>query len=101
MEFGMQTATYLITAMRDRPDRMASALWAWLQRHNKTSEQLAEFLGCAPATLERLAMAARPHPGDDWEVDVEIIAISLRLRHAALRLLLEEAEQPFEREFGG
>jgi len=97
----MQSSTYLITAMRDRTDRVASALWLWLQRHNQTSEQLAKWLGCSLEMLERLAMVARPQPGDYWEVDVEIIAISLRLRHDPLRTLLSEAEQPFEREFGG
>lgn len=96
----MEAAAYLITAMHDRPDRIASALWVWLERREQTVEQLAAYLGCSPATLERLALVKRPHPGDDWEVDVEIIAISLKLEHSALRALLREAERPREREFG-
>jgi hypothetical protein len=97
----MEAATYLITAMHDRQDRLASALWLWLERHEQTTEQLAEYLDCSPSTLERLAMLRRPLPGPDWDVDVEIIAISLQLSHAALRVLLLEADQPREREFGG
>jgi hypothetical protein len=100
MELQMQAATYLINAMHDRPDRMASALWIWMQQHQRNAEQLAQHLGCDASGLERLAMATRPHIGPDWEVDVEIIAISLRLRHSALRDLLAEADQPREREFG-
>jgi hypothetical protein len=96
----METATHLIAAMHDRPDRVASALWLWLERHEQAIEQLVEYLDCSPATLERLAMVKRPQPGLDWEVDVEIIAISLRLRHEALRRLLFEADRPQEREFG-
>lgn len=96
----MEAATHLIAAMHDRPDRVASALWLWLEHHQRSIEQLVEYLDCPPATLERLAMVKRPQPGPDWDVDVEIIAISLRLRHEALRRLLLEAEQPQEREFG-
>jgi len=96
----MQAATYLINAMHDHPDRMASALWLWLQQHQQSARQLADHLGCDAATLERLALAARPQPGADWEVDVEIIAISLRIRHDALRALLAAADRPREREFG-
>jgi hypothetical protein len=96
----MEAATHLIAAKRARPDRVASALWLWLDRHEQTVEQLTAFLDCSPTTLERLAMVRRPQPGPDWEVDVEIIAISLHLRHEALRALLLEADQPREREFG-
>lgn len=96
----MQAATYLISAMHDRPDRMASALWIWMIQHQRTAEQLAQHLGCDASVLERLAMVTRPQPGPDWEVDVEIIAISLRLRHSALHDLLCEADHPREREFG-
>jgi len=97
----MEAATYLIAAMHDRRDRLASALSLWLERHEQTAEQLAEYLDCLPSTLERLAMVRRPLPGPDWDVDVEIIAISLRLSHAALSTLLLEADRPQEREFGG
>jgi hypothetical protein len=100
MELLMDAATYLIAAMHDRPDRVASALWLWLERHDQTIEQLAAYLDCSASTLERLALVRRPLAGLDWEVDVEIIAISLRIRHEALRALLLEANQPREREFG-
>ncbi len=96
----MEAATHLIAAMHNRPDRVASALWLWLQRHEQTTRQLADYLDCSPSTLERLAMVKQPQPGPDWDVDVEIIAISLRLPHEALRTLLLEANQPQEREFG-
>ena len=96
----METATHLIAAIHDRPDCVASALWLWLERHEQTIEQLAEYLDCPPLALERLAMVRRPQPGSDWDVDVEIIAISLRLPHEALRTLLLEADRPQEREFG-
>jgi hypothetical protein len=99
-ELQMEAATYLIAAMHGRRDRLASALWLWLERHEQTTAQLAEYLTCSPSTLERLAMVRRPLPGPDWDVDVEIIAISLRLSHAALRALLFEADQPQERVFG-
>lgn len=96
----MEAATHLIAAMHNRPDRVASALWRWLERDQRTIAQLADYLDCPPSTLGRLAMVKRPQPGPDWDVDVEIIAISLRLPHEALRALLLEANQPQEREFG-
>ena len=96
----MEAAAYLITAMHDRQERIASALWIWLERRKQTVEQLAAFLGCSAPTLERLALIKRPQAGDDWDVDVEIIAISFKLRHAALRALLQEADRPHEREVG-
>lgn len=98
---GIEAVAHLIAAMHDRPDRIASALWAWQRRHQRPAEQLLGLLCCSSATLERLALLPRPRPGDDWEVDVEIIAISLRLRHTGLRAILLEADQPLTREIGG
>lgn len=97
----MEAATHLIAALHARPDRVASALWFWLERYEQTIEQLTEYLDCSPTILERLAMVRRPQLGPDWDVDVEIIAISLHLRHEALRVLLLEADELREREFGG
>jgi hypothetical protein len=96
----MDAASHQIAALRNRPDRMASALWAWIEHHNATLEQLAAFLGSTDATLERLALVTRPRPGPDWEDDVEIIAISLHLQSAALRTLLLETDGAHERAFG-
>jgi hypothetical protein len=96
----MDAAAHLLMAMRDRPDRMASALWDWLQQYHWTIEQLTAYLDCSTATLERLALVPRPRPGADWEDDVEIIAVSLRLNHDALRAILGEHEASAAREFG-
>ena len=96
----MDAASHQIAALRNRPDRMASALWAWTEQHNATLEQLAAFLDSTSAILERLALATRPRPGPDWEDDVEIIAISLHLRCEALRSLLLEADGAHERAYG-
>ena len=96
----MDTASHQIAALRNRPNRMAWALWVWLQSHNATIEQLAAFLGGSGPSLERLALATRPQPGMDWDDDVEIIAISLRLNSTRLRSLLLEVEAPRERELG-
>ena len=96
----MEAATHFIAAMRDRPDRIASALWACLQRHGQSVEDLAATLGCTAQALERLALVPLPQPGIDWDDDVEIIEISLRLRRGALRALLLDDEAPAERELG-
>jgi hypothetical protein len=96
----MDAAAHLIMAMRDRPERIASALWDWLQQHSWDTEHLTDYLDCATATLERLALAPRPRPGADWEDDIEIITISLPINHTALRMLLSEHESPASREFG-
>jgi hypothetical protein len=86
--------------MHNRLDRIASALWAWLQEHNWDTEQLARYLGCSSATLERLALVPRPRPGADRDDDIEIIAVSLHINHAALRAILGEHGATAEREFG-
>jgi len=96
----MDAAAHLIMAMRDRPERIASALWDWLQHHSWDTEHLTDYLDCATATLERLALAPRPRPGADWDDDIEIIAVSLHINHAALRAILGENETPWAREFG-
>ena len=96
----MDAAAHLIMAMRDRPERIASALWDWLQHLSWDTEHLTDYLDCATATLERLALAPRPHPGADWDDDIEIIAVSLHINHAALRAILGENETPSAREFG-
>src|SRR3954447_14387563 len=96
----MDAAAHLIMAMRDRPERIASALWDWLQQHSWKTEHLTDYLDCATATLERLALVPLPHPGADWEDDIEIIAVSLRVNHAALRTILGENDTPSAREFG-
>jgi hypothetical protein len=96
----MDAAAHLIMAMRDRPDRIASALWKWLQHYQWDTEQLLAYLTCSVATLERLALVPQPHHGADWEDDIEIIAVSLRLNHAALRAILEQHSMPAAREFG-
>ena len=96
----MDTAAHLIMAMHDRLDRIASALWNWLQQHEWNSEQLTEYLDCSSTTLERLALVPRPHPGADWDDDIEIIAVSLHINHAALRAILSENPTPSEREVG-
>ena len=96
----MDAATYLIAAMRDRPDRIAWALWEWLRRASRSTQELAVFLGCTLPALERLALVPRPQPGADWDDDVTIIEISLRLRHGSLRAILSEVEAPSEREYG-
>src|SRR5689334_17301334 len=96
----MDAVGHLIMAMHDRSDRIAAALWDWLQQHGWTTRQLAEFLGCTTTTLERLALVARPQDGTDWEDDVEIITVSLRLDHDALRAILQAANMPAEREYG-
>ena len=80
----MDAAAYLIMAMQDRPDRIASALGDWLQHHEWNTEQLVQYLECSTATLERLTMVPRPRPGADWDGDIEIIAISLHINRTAL-----------------
>src|SRR5262249_19573537 len=96
----MDAAAHLISAVRDRPDRIASALWGWLQRYNWNTQQLADYLACSTTMLERLALVSRPRPGADWEDDIEIIAIPLRLNHDALRAILSEDEAPAARQLG-
>jgi hypothetical protein len=96
----MDAAAHLIMAMRDRPDRIASALWKWLQHYQWDTKQLIGFLNCSTATLERLALVPQPHLGTDWEDDIEIIAVSLHLNHTALRTILEQHAAPAAREFG-
>jgi hypothetical protein len=96
----MDAAAYLIMAMHDRPDRIASALGDWLQQHEWNTEQLIHYLKCSTATLERLALVSRPRLGADWDDDIEIIAISLHINHTALRTILSEHESPASREFG-
>jgi hypothetical protein len=96
----MEAAAHLIMAMHDRLDRIASALWDWLQQHEWNTKQLTDYLDCTTTTLERLALAPRPRPGADWDDDIEIIAVSLRINHAALRTILGENEAPAAREFG-
>ncbi len=96
----MDTTAHLIMAMHDRLDRIASALWDWLQQHEWNTTQLTEYLDCSSTTLERLALVPRPRPGADCDDDIEIIAVSLRINHAALRTILGENEAPAEREFG-
>ena len=96
----MDAAAYLIMAMHDHPDRIASALGDWLQQHEWNTEQLIHYLKCSTATLERLALVSRPRLGPDWDDDIEIIAISLQINHAALRMLLSGHESPSERELG-
>jgi hypothetical protein len=100
MEWRMDAAAHLILAMRDRPDRIASALWEWLQRYQSNTAQLIMYLECSTATLERLALVPQPRPGADWDDDIEIIAVSLHLNHDALRAILEEHAAPAAREFG-
>jgi hypothetical protein len=96
----MDAAAHLIMAMRDRPDRIASALWDWLQRYDWNTNQLAAYLACSTTTLERLALAPRPQLGADWDDDIEIIAVSLQLNHDALRTILGENIAPAARELG-
>ena len=96
----MDAAAHLIMAMRDRPDRIASALWKWLQLCQWDTEQLTVFLDCSTATLERLALVPQPRQGTDWDDDIEIIAVSLHLNHAALRTILEQHVAPAAREYG-
>ena len=96
----MDAAAHLIMAMHDRPDRIASALWDWLQQHDVEHRAAHDYLNCSTATLERLALVPRPRPGADWDDDIEIIAVSLHINHAALRVILGENEAPAAREFG-
>src|SRR5215210_3757788 len=96
----MDSGAHLIMAMHDRVDRIASALWDWLRQHEWNSEQLTAYLDCSSVTLERLALVTRPHPGADCDDDIEIIALSLHINHAALRTILGEQEPPAAREFG-
>jgi len=96
----MDTAAHLIMAMHDRLDRIASALWDWLEQHEWNSERLTDYLDCSSATLERLALVTRPQPGADWDDDIEIIALSLHINHAALRAILGENDLPCERAVG-
>jgi hypothetical protein len=96
----MDASAHLIMAMRDRLDRIASALWDWLQQHEWNTTQLAEYLDCSSLTLERLALVPRPRPGADRDDDIEIIAVSLHINHAALRAILNDQELPAAREFG-
>jgi hypothetical protein len=96
----MDAAAYLIMAMQDRPDRIASALGDWLEQHEWDTELLLHYLTCSTAALERLALVLRPRPGADWDDDIEIIAISLHINHAALRAILSEHQVPAAREFG-
>jgi hypothetical protein len=96
----MDAAAYLIMAMHDRPDRIASALGDWLQQHEWNTEQLIHYLKCSTVTLERLALMPRPRLGADWDDDIEIIAISLQINHSALRAILSEHALPTAREFG-
>ncbi len=96
----MEATAHLIMAMQDRQDRIASALWDWLEQHEWNIEQLMQYLNCSNATLERLAHVTRPRPGADWDDDIEIIAVSLHLDHTALRMILGEGETTQSREFG-
>ena len=96
----MDAAAYLIMAMQDRPDRIASALGDWLEQHEWNTELLLHYLTCSTATLERLALVLRPRLGADWDDDIEIIAVSLRINHAALRNILGEHEALAARELG-
>jgi len=96
----MDAAAHLIMAMHNRPDRIASALWDWLQQHEWNSEQLTDYLDCSTAMLERLALVPRPRPGADCDADIEIIAVSLHINHTALRLILGKHESLAAREFG-
>ncbi|HEU5100845.1 MAG TPA: hypothetical protein VFU22_17570 [Roseiflexaceae bacterium] len=96
----MDAAAHLIMAMRDRPDRIASALWNWLQQNQWDTKQLTTYLACSTATLERLALVPQPRQGMDWEDDIEIIAVSLHINHEALRTILEAHAAPAAREFG-
>lgn len=96
----MDAAAHLIMAMRDRPDRIASALWDWLQHYDWNTKQLTAYLACSTATLERLALVPRPRPGADLDDDIEIIAVSLHLNHEALRAILGENAAPAARELG-
>ena len=96
----MDAAAHLIMAMHERHDRIASALWDWLQRHEWNTEQLTRYLGCSTTTLERLALVLRPRLGADWDDDIEIIAVSLHINHTALRMVLGEHEPLAAREFG-
>jgi hypothetical protein len=86
--------------MHNRLDRIASALWAWLQEHERDTEQLTHYLGCSSAPLKRLALVLRPRPDADHGDDIEIIAVSLRINHAALRAILGENAAPSARELG-
>ena len=96
----MDAAAHLIMAMHDRLDRIASALWDWLQQHEWNNEQLTDYLDCSTAMLERLALVPRPRPGADCDDDIEIIAVSLHINHSALRMILGEHESLAAREFG-
>ena len=96
----MDAAAYLIMAMHDRPDRIASALGDWLKQHEWNTEQLIHYLKCSTVTLERLALVPRPRLGADWDDDIEIIAISLHISHSALRAILSEHAPATAREFG-
>ena len=96
----MDASAHLIMALRDRPDRIAAALGDWLLRYDWNTEQLKAFLACSTATLERLALVPRPHPGADWNDDIEIIAISLHLNHNALRAILGHSPTLAAREYG-
>jgi len=95
-----EATAHLIMAMHDRLDRIASALWDWLQHHEWNIAQLMQYLNCSSATLERLALVPRPRPGVDWDDDIEIIAVSLHINHAALRIILGKSETTASREFG-
>jgi hypothetical protein len=96
----MDAAAYLIMAMHDRLDRIASALGNWLEHHEWNTELLTQYLECSTATLERLALVPRPRLGADWDGDIEIIAISLHINRTALRAILSEHESPAVRELG-
>jgi hypothetical protein len=59
-----------------------------------------QYLNCSSTMLERLALMPRPRPGTDWDDDIEIIAVSLRINHAALRMILGKNETTASREYG-
>lgn len=75
----------------DRPFFVASDLAAYRELHQLGEEALAEFLGCPPEQLPRLALCRRPDPDTpEFRREVERIAEHVGARAPRLAQLLRE-----------
>jgi hypothetical protein len=76
-----------------RPFFLASALAGFQALRGITEEQLATFLGCAPAALAELGLCRRPDPaGSTFRADVERVAAHVGAASEQLVRLLREVD---------
>lgn len=83
------SVTRLIAELRYQPQLIAANLAAWMTAKSLSCTELMDWLSCNAQTLSRLAELKRPEPGPDYEGDVEIIAVSLRLSLTRLHAILD------------